>query len=73
MSWHQQKKTNADYCREYRRKHESKYKAKDKERKQFERDSRKYLGTKVNYMKFKENHRIRKCVAKEAAVIRPCA
>ena len=38
------KKMNADYCREYRRKHASKYKAKDKERKQFERDC---LGAKI--------------------------
>ena len=67
------KKMNADYCREYRRKHVSKYKAKDKERKQIERDCRKCLGTKVNNMKFKENDHMRKSIAKEAAVVRPCA
>ena len=38
-----------------------------------ERDCRRFLGTKVNHMKFKENDCMRKGIAKEAAVVRPCA
>ena len=61
------KKTNVDYCRKYR---STRRKTKSENNL---RDRKKYLGTKVNYMKFKENDRMRKGIAKEAAVVRPCA
>ena len=58
------KKTNATYCREYRRRHAGKYKKTDKERKKLARDYRKCIGKKEEYENFKRADRERKGMAK---------
>ena len=54
--WHQRKrgeKKNADYCRAYRKKKAEEYRRKDRERKQFQRDYRKYVSDPAKYEEFK--------------------
>lgn len=48
------RQSNTDYCRRYRAKNAEKYNAADRERKQRERDRRKFLGPKDEYKSFKD-------------------
>ena len=62
--WHQRKrgKKNPDYSRAYRKKKAEKYRRKDRERKQFQRDYRKYVSDPAKYEEFKRRDRERKAV-----------
>ena len=54
----------ADYCRAYRKKKAEEYRRKDRERKQFQQDYRKYLSDLAKYEDFKRRDRERKAAKK---------
>ena len=55
---------NADYCRAYQKKKAEEYHRKDRERKQFQRDYRKYVSDPAKYEEFKRRDRERKAAKK---------
>ena len=55
---------NADYCRVYRKKKAEEYRQKGRERKQFQRDYRKYVSDPAKYEEFKRGNCERKAAKK---------
>ena len=61
---------NADYCRAYQKKKAEEYGRKDRARKQFQRDYKKYVSNLAKYEELKRRDRERK-VAKKASELAP--
>ena len=55
---------NADYCRAYQKKKAEEYRRKDRARKQFQRDYRKYVSNPAKYEELKRRDRERKAAKK---------